>query len=211
MNLNEIVCNELSYIPFSTKDEKHFRAIFQRERLKVLSKQEEATGVTLLRIIDGLKINIRINPRIFIFDMLGKIKPHVPSNFVIETTEEDIEKWYNLPAGKTIIIFRPEKYLLLRENETKDFMGWFNPTHAYALTCYQQGGIIDFSLITSYCNEESSKIPCNTLTAYVGFPEKSLVSNLRRYFPPIWNLDEEINRYKTFVNSLEEFMIKGNF
>jgi len=198
--MQNIVSEELKHIAAVTSQDKDFRAAYQRERLRTLFKTpDEPVAKTLLRVMDATKTFTKVSPRIFVPDMLKIIEPQLPISHVAETSENDIQKWHNLPCGQTILIFRPVNYPIDEGSGTKDFMGVFSPTHAYALTAWLAGGTFDFTLTTSYCPRQG------------GLCNHEKVSNNRRYVSIPWKLDEEGARYDKFVAELGEFMTKGKF
>ena len=200
MNINEMTCSELACLPSGSPLEKDFRAAYQRERLRTLSKNpSEPAAITLFRVMAASHVYAhRVDARLYLPEMLRVIEGQLPTGFVIETAEDEIQMWKHLPNGNTILIFRPVNYILREANGVKDFLGTYEPTKAYALTVSPLWPT-HFSLTTSYCPRGG------------GLCDQVKVTNFQRHSKSVWDLNTEVDRYNKFMLELTEFMGKGEF
>lgn len=116
-DLNKLVAEELKYISKETQDDRDFRAIFQRERLKCIGKdyfpdsmfgvdgQADDVYMTIIKILGATVLGPTLDPQL-LRKRYQRINDIIPMNLILVDDPAEISKWSHLPEGVPLLIFR---------------------------------------------------------------------------------------------------------
>lgn len=208
MNLNQIVDAELRYIPShkGEYDTRGFRQVYQRERLKSLkANPNEPVWNTILHVSNATKLAIGIDPLILQNDFIKIIEPLLKPDTVMETREEDLNSWTDLPSGKPILLLRKANDSIHSDELGKrDFLPWPNKRSCKKLviTSHFNTGLFDMYFVSPNNWDDRT----NTNMAIAAHKYEATIYHSVMHFDANgrkWSLEEELGFWDNFIKDLK--------